>query len=317
MTRCLCGFRGVSVSIWQYRKGSTPRNPSRPPPSATAVSRVALTVAAVLAAAGVAGEVYELPRSSEEARVKAEGECVDDQGCKFHSLCREPSEWVEVEVEAGDFVMLGSVDGGQVFTTPLIPETPDATLACALRVDGKAKDVKGVVEHRLGTDWKSVEREPLQGIGMIGVPYDGIAIGWGDCRPAYEDGACPDREHLPAVDCPYGEAPWHAFIGGENRYYDPLVDDLYSSGALEGETIHFRGFAAHFPPANGGTAYWQVAHGRWQAATDAEHDAFENSALVYRAPQVWSDEIERITVTLQSEDGYCATTTIKFKINDR
>ncbi|MDE0440517.1 MAG: hypothetical protein OXL38_00200 [Gammaproteobacteria bacterium] len=277
-------------------------------------TRAALTVA--LAAASVAGEVFELPRSSEEARVKAEGICRAAAGCKYHSLCREPSGWVDVE--ADDFMPLDSVsvDGGH-FTTPLIPETPDATLACALRIEGRVEDVIGVVEHRLGEDWTSrdVEREPLHRIGMIGVPYDGIAIGWGDCRPAYEDGACPDREHLPAVDCPFGEAPWHAYIGGGDRY-DFVVDDLYSSGALEGETIHFRGYAAHFPPEMGGTAYWQVARGRWQAATDAEH-SFENTALVYRAPQVWSDEIERITVTLQSEDGYCATTTIKFKIKDR
>ena len=284
-------------------------------PAASAVSRASLKVAVALAAASVAGEVFELPRSSQETAIRASVDCVDPDGCTVSQLCLEPSNWVEVHAP-DDFEMLETLAGGAAFATPW---TSDARLACGLHVAGKAK-VVGVVEHRVrpvgGTSTAlSRETTTLQRVGMVGVPYDGIATGWGNCRPASKDGACPDREHVPEAECPAGEAPWHAYIAG--TVSDWLVDALYSEGAFEGETISFRAIAAHFPSTKEWSAYWQVARGRWHDATSDDQPHFVDSDLIYRAPQVWSDEIERITVTIQSDDGYCATTSIKFRIRDR
>ncbi|MXY58792.1 MAG: hypothetical protein F4029_10885 [Gammaproteobacteria bacterium] len=282
-------------------------------PSPSAPSRASLAFAAALAAASVvAGEVFELPRSSEEVAVRATVDCVDPGGCTVSQLCLAPSNWIDVHAP-DDFDLLEILAGGAAFATPWIR---DARLACGLHIAGAAR-VVGVVEHRVRPEGAAVSRETttLQNIGMVGVPYDGIATGWGDCRPASEDGACPDREHVAEADCPAGEAPWHAYIAGTTN--DWLVDDLYSVGAFEGETRSFRAFAAHFPPGNEWSAYWRVSRGRWHDATSEDQPDSVNSDLVYRVPQVWSDEIERITVTIQSDDGYCATTTIKFRIRDR
>ena len=301
--------RDAPVAI---RRGAMPRCSAKPAPSVSAVSRASLTIAAALAAASVAAEVFELPRSSEETAVRASVDCVDPDGCTVSQLCLDPSNWIDVHAP-DDFETLETVAGGVAFATPW---TRDARLACGLHVAGEAK-VVGILEHRTRPEGAALSRETttLQKIGMVGVPYDGIATGWGNCRPASEDGACPDREHVPEAECPAGEAPWHAYITG--MVDDWLVDELYSEGAFEGETISFRAFAAHFPSTKLWSAYWQVARGRWHDATSADQPGFADSDLVYRVPQVWTDEIERITVTIQSDDGYCATTSIKFRIKDR
>ncbi|MDE0422907.1 MAG: hypothetical protein OXK76_18730 [Gammaproteobacteria bacterium] len=310
----------MRVNLWRTRrdapgrrsKGAMPRCRAESCPSVSAVSKASFTVAAALAAASVAGEVFELPRSSEETAVRASVDCVDPDGCTVSQLCLEPSNWIDVYAP-DDFGILGTVAGGVAFATPW---TRDARLACGLHVAGEAK-VVGVVEHRVRSAGAALSRETttLQKIGMVGVPYDGIATGWGSCRPASEDGACPDREHVPEAECPAGEAPWHAYIAGTTN--DWLVDDLYAEGALEGQTMSLRAFTAHFPSTKVWSAYWQVARGRWHDATSADQPDFANSDLIYRVPQVWTDEIERITVTIQSDDGYCATTSIKFRIRDR
>lgn len=282
-------------------------NPSNP--------RAVLAALSLLAFPSLADEAYELPRAQADHAVRAVVECLDADACEVSQLCRTPAEWTP-DVLPEHYEHLESVGSGSVY---LGPWQDDPETACAVHVAGAA-NVRALVEHRdVSMNALSRETVAIQRAGSVLMidrrpGEDGIAAGWGDCRPATYTNYCPDAKHLSAASCDE-EAAWHAYIEGSQR--NDAVETLARDGIDEGTVVHLRAQRAHFATGdrNYGRNHWRASAGRLHNRTPAAYPDDRWSTVLYRAPRVVADMTAKLTVTSESE-GQCSTTSIVFTVLD-
>ena len=166
----------------------------------------AAAAALLLAFPSLADEAYELPRAQADHAVRGIVECLDADACEVWHLCLPTAGWTP-DTGPDDYESLGTLGSGAILATPW---RDDEDEACAVRVDGAA-NVRAVVEHR-DSSMGPLSREtvPIQRAGSVMLidrrpGEDGIAAGWGDCRPASLHNPCPDSAHLTDISLSHAE----------------------------------------------------------------------------------------------------------------
>jgi len=256
---------------------------------------LAILMLAALTKQAFGAETWQVPRSEDGISTEARVECVDGAGCTLSWLCADAQAWAYE-----DFPPADPLDEGELVRAGA---SEDPGRSCRVRTTGRVS----TWAYRTHNDL-SRETLPLPRIGHTAAPShaertDGIAPGWGDCRPATLQKACPDAEHL-VESC--RTAPAHANIGS---FPAEILTEGMPGGAFED---FFGGPVNWTEPKGEFDRHWRIERSNTYRVTDyggRERDFI----LEYRAPRVTEDVTERITITVEN-DGYCATTTIVFTI---
>lgn len=277
----------------------------------------AVIVAARLAASAEA--VYELPRAESGVAVKGRVDCLEPGGCRIASRCGTPDEW-EADPEIEPPGARGTMDHRHVWFVAGHYESLHHI--CRFAVEGH-HSAWAYLEHSVGQGGPVLSRERVQlsptATGPTARPGDApdaTAPGVKDCHPASPRRGCPDEEHVD--DRCERQAVAYAYMRKAHCSTCGLIKDLVDNGLDKGRLVRFEamlGSGAVYRGCGKWTT-WTWEHGN-AIADDAGGCVRRDQRLTYRAPQaVGNDTWETIRVTLNDEPGYCATTTLKFRIND-
>lgn len=302
--------------------------------------RTTMAVAALTAAATVyADDIHQLPRSDAQLAVHARVECLDDnRQCAVSHLCAE--DWTGIAAQ--DFTHLGAISKGELHRTPVVA---DPSQSCAVRVEGKA-NIVAVVEHRdasgaaLSREHLVVYRSGALLVDMNPGP-DGIAAGYGDCRPAlWRERVCPDAEHLtglrdgcdgagcrPAFEaetdcrleaeydnpdglrrsfvctCPdsVGDAYISDYANNDWRFGLPVPAEVDEGQRLELQTVVDGGESR---VVLGDDTFWRASHGILRQTPHPSAGSSGNGNLArWRAPMVTGDLRVKFTATTLIQVG--------------